>query len=49
MIFASATFTPSSTLAASTSYVIQVLSGITDMEGHGLSANSGGSFTTGTQ
>jgi hypothetical protein len=44
-----ATFTPSQTLAASTSYTIQANSGITDLEGQILSANFSSSFTTGTQ
>jgi hypothetical protein len=44
-----ATFTPSSTLAASTSYTVQAISGITDLEGQILSANFSSNFTTGTQ
>ncbi len=44
-----ATFTPSQTLAASTSYKIQATNGIADLEGQILSANFSSSFTTGTQ
>jgi YD repeat-containing protein len=44
-----ATFTPNPTLAASTSYTIQVTTGITDLDGQILSNGSNTSFATGTQ
>jgi len=43
-----ATFTPSSSLAASTQYSINATSGITDLEGQSLTAFNS-TFTTGTQ